>query len=718
MKNRLILLSLLGMLVHANENTTSGYVKSDLKYTHKLREIEYNSEGVKTEKIEKPLVKNTNFVLDAGLYLYQDKNLYVYGGVETQNKKEENKKDNKYQNYYFGARLDAPLSDKFDLVLNVAHKKGYVVNKKLVEKENGKNKIKKVESKKVFENAINEHLKVKDRNFDLKENGYELDVDKNTLISVVLNGKVNRKTNMILGSIYTSDNMKFGTHKYQGFIKTTGKVNNKTFLKTENLYTVDKDNVEMFGGILSKYNVDTKLSNKQSLSNEISFEAKKLSKINNFEFKSLNEYKNSEIDNLSLTTNVDYIALVDARQGGDYEHKPQIKLMGEYKFGNTKVISDISDKVEIKHNFQTKPVISKFKNTFNTGISIVNNVDNFGKKLEAKYKLVSEDLQNESSNHKLTHELLVGQSFWYKNSDRKHSLDLRYNMKFDEKFDNSIFVIISNEKKYTIDNNNIDLKLDLYNYTNFDTKETKIQGKIFNAFLLDSNMKFTNTTGKLKSTLFSELQYYNLFKEKGNAKGENNVVNSVLSKLNLELRYAASRKVDTVFNLNNTYGYNFLQQEYYRVTRDFIKNFGAGKYKDSEYSAIDNYAKTLDASRQDSYVATLSNVDKVESEINTLHSLRMSPKFSVVIKELDGRLQLIPYIEGILDFKNYKYNSASYAKELKEKKAELDKAPNGTKERKEKLDIYRAAIKDTEANKKFNFRNFEGRIGINVKYSW
>ncbi|CAM3148269.1 hypothetical protein [Streptobacillus ratti] len=758
---KLVFLSLLGMLSQVNYATTGGFLRSDLKYVHKLKEFEYDVKGVRTKNIGQPLSQNVIFNLESGMYFYENKNLFLFGGIDSQNKKEGKKRDDKSE-YYFGARLDAPISDNFDLILTVGHKKGYVVTKKLVEKEKNtnNNKYKRIESKKVLENVITEHIKTRGKKHDLKENGYSLDVDKNTIISAVLSGRVNRKTSLTLGSIYTSDNMKLGTHKYEGFIKTSSKVSNKTFLKTDNTYTINKKNIKEFGGLKSIFNLSTKLSSNENLNNEIYFEAKKLSKINEFKFKSLNEYRNSNINDLKLFSKVNYEAIVDARKNGNYEHKPEIKIDLEYKKDRTKIVSSFEDKLELKHNFKNKPIITKFKNTFSAGINLSNVYNNFDKRFNFKYTLLSEnnsnltikkikntfdttvvliDTKNNIGNRfnlkyaigveklnktKFIHELLIGPSFWYKNDDSNHSIDLRYAVKYGTgKGDNSIFAVLSNDKKYTIDNNVVDLKLGLYNYTNFDTKGFKKDGKLFNNFLLDSSLKYENSYRRFKTTVLGELQYYNLYREKGRIdkkdnKEKDNIVNSVLSKLNFELRYAVTRKINTVFSLNNTYGYNFLQQEYYKVTRDFIKAYGAGKYKDNKSTAIDKFAEKLDPSRQDSYLKNLPNINKIESEINTLHSYRMTPKFSLVIRELGGRLQLIPYIEGVFDFKNYKYNSKAYADELKKKKAELDNEANGTPERKKKLEIYQKAIKDTEANKKFNFRNFEGKIGLNIKYTW
>lgn len=707
MRNKLILLSILGFLSQASENNFSGYIKSDLKYTHKMREIEYDSKGVRTEDLVKPLSQTINFNLDSGGYLYQGKNLFVFGGVETQTKKEENKKDSKYTNYYVGARVDAPVSDNFDLNILIAHKKGYVINKKLVEKVNGKNKIEKVESKKVLESAVNEHIKVKDRKADLRENGYSLDVDRNNIFSLVLNGRINRKTSLILGAIYTNKDFETGTHEYEAFIKTSGKINHKTFMKTDNTYVVDKENYKELGGVKSEFNFDTKLTSKVNMKNDLVLEVKKIKEINKFEFTSNNEYVNTLVDNLKLTNNLKYNTVVDARKDGSMVHKPEIKLAGEYKVNNTNLKFEVNDKLEVAHTFATKPELTTLKNRFETKIDVQNVESNFGKKLQFKYAL------NYEKNKDLVHEVLVGPSFWFKGDNENHSLDLRYVAKVEDKLDNSIFIKALNEKKYNFTNTNLDLKLETYNYTNFDTINTVKEKNIFNIFLLNPSLKFVNTASNLKTTLFSELQYYNIYKE-----NNNNLVNSVSAKLNLELRHNTTRKLETVFNLNNTYGYNFLQQEYFKVARDYIKEFGADKFKDKEYTALDNYVKTLDATRQDAYIATLKNVDTVESKINTLHSYRMNPKFSLVIKELHGKLQLIPYVEGVLDFKSYRYNSANYAKELKEKKDAINKAHMGSAERKEKNEIYQAAIKDANANKNFNFRNFEGRIGINIKYSW
>ncbi|WP_180370656.1 hypothetical protein, partial [Streptobacillus notomytis] len=47
----------------------------------------------------------------------------------------------------------------------------------------------------------------------------------------------------------------------------------------------------------------------------------------------------------------------------------------------------------------------------------------------------------------------------------------------------------------------------------------------------------------------------------------------------------------TVFNLNNTYGYNLLDQENFKIFSDYIKNYGSGKYKDKKYTNLDNYIK-------------------------------------------------------------------------------------------------------------------------------
>ncbi len=684
MKKKIYFLLVLGIL-----SQSSGFLSSDLKYSHKLREIEYDTKGVRTKNIGKPLMRSTNIVLDGGMYFYNNKNLFIFGGVDTQNKKEENKPNNNYENYYFGARLDAPLNNDFDLILTVGHKKGYIKTKNVM--EDGKSKSKKEESKKVFEEAINAHNKARNKKSNLKESGYSLEVDKNTIISAVLNGRVNRKVNLILGSIYTSDNMKLGTHKYEAFAITLGRISRKSFLKTENTYTIDKKNVDGFGGIRSKYSISTKLSVKENLENSILFEAKKLSKINDFKFVSSNEYKNN-INNFNISSRINYEAIIKAYKGGDYEHKPDVKLNVEYYKKNLKIISNIENKLKIKHDSSIK----EFKNTFITGTSLIDSNNKLGKKFDVRYTLITDKIKNKTE-YMNTHEILMGPSLWHKYNDLNASLDLRYVMKYDKKVNNRIFAVISNEKKYNLDNNNIDLKLNLYNYVDFDTVASKKNGRLSNIFLLSSNIKHENTYGSLKTSLFGELQYYNLYKDK--EKDESNIANSVLSKLNLELRHSSTKDITTVLNLNNTYGYNLLDQENYKIFSEFIKNYGSGKYKDKKYTNLDNYIKKT-------------------STINAVHSYRMNPKFSLVIRKLEGKLQMIPYIEGILDFRRYKYNTASYAKELKEKKADLDAQNMGSPERSNKLKVYQEAVKNTEHNKKFRFRNFEGRVGLNLRYTW
>ncbi|WP_064611153.1 hypothetical protein [Streptobacillus moniliformis] len=690
---KLVFLSLLGILLHANEAKTSGFLRSDLKYTHKLKEFEYDINGVRTKNIGKPLITSTNLDLDSGMYFYENKNLFLFGGVDTQNKKEEKKKDNKYANYYFGARLDSPISENFDLILTVGHKKGYIKTKNVT--EDGKLKVKKEETKKVFENAVNEHAKVRNKKSNLKEAGYSLDVDRNTIISAVLNGRVNRKFNLILGSIYTSDNMKFGTHKYEGFVITSGRISRKSFLKTENSYIIDKNNIDEFGGIKSKYSISTKLSSKRNIENILVFEAKKLAKVNDFKFVSSNEYKDN-IKNVNINTKINYETLIKAYKGGDYEHKPEVKINIQYYKNNIKLISSLENKLKIKHDFSKNALVKEFKNTLISEISLVNTKHSINNRFDFKYSLITDKQKN--NKYKFTHEILIGPSLWYKKNNLNSTINLRYGIKHDGKVNNDIFTTVFNEKKYDINNNEINLNLNLYNYINFETLKFKKSNKLSNIFLVSSSFKYVNTYEQLKSTLFGELQYYNLFKEKSNSK-DKDMANTILSKLNLELRYLMIKDVTTVFNLNNTYGYNLLDQENFKIFSDYIKNYGSGKYKDKKYTNLDNYIKKT-------------------STINAVHSYRMNPKFSLVIRKLEGRLQLIPYIEGVLDFRKYRYNTASYAKELENKKKELEKAKQGSNERKNKLKIHQDAIKNAEFNKKFNFRNFEGRIGLNIKYTW
>ncbi|WP_156299982.1 hypothetical protein [Streptobacillus canis] len=363
------LLGVLALTSVASFANVTGYVKSDSK-------AEVKSEDITSTANPVVYTYDLSTKLDLGLFLDANKDTFVFAGGELKGKAVA---DSLETPGYLGVRYDGKVTENSNMSLTGAYR---------IKDANVKD-------------AIIEHLKAKkiwndkasddDKNALLREQGYSFDKDDTLLLSGVGNGKYDN-INYRLGMIYTTKDFANGTHKLESFVKAdtklekfdvaaelTHKLGNfktNTYNGTEIKDDVQKATLVTGGNLKGEVKVSSdRLVKDLSLESKAHFNLGTVlpfadAQVVNVGLENKAVYKG--VKGLELTGKLNYGADVVSKydptpaQVGNMTHTPEAFVGVKYIGKNFMVSTENTDKVTVKHDFATKPVVSKLDNFFKT----------------------------------------------------------------------------------------------------------------------------------------------------------------------------------------------------------------------------------------------------------------------------------------------------------------------------------------------------------------
>lgn len=740
MKKTFFTLTLLTSIILSAKDF-GGYINLDSKYFHRLKEFRYDENNkIVTEDLKEPQRQEFANLFHLGIYGGNESQGMGFLGFDTKNINElkiEAKgtvlsKSNTIQNIYKiygGARFDDKINKDTNYVSFLAYNRNF-------------------KDKNMFEDVIIKHLKQRnefnetrykeDKKNYILENGLNLDTyDNNQMVaSFVLDTKVNRRTLLHVGNVFDFNEVQKGNKtsfnaNNIAFLRSITRAN-RSMIKTDFKYLLNKNNYKNYGDFSGDINVNTKIKTDLILNNEIFLNVGK--KKGSLDFGLKNKIKYLMNSNIDFEGELNYIRNSSLENTNKIiNHENKAKFAFNYKKESLYSSVDLVNKFIVKQtlndkNQNTKTEIDN-KINFNANVGYLKN--GFGVEFSSKGYF---DLENR--------DVLLGPKLSYKNNvgiaNIDAFVDFKYlNRKHTEESHHFFLKAVSDLKLKFNDSNSLDYLISLYNYNNLFTNDFVLEPTRDRITILEQDLKYTNDNSYLKTTLQLGASFLNFEKKEAKAVENPDRKNfediSAKVKLNSEFRFKAPNKLDVVLALNNTYVYNALQENHYQMYKEYISNtaFKDGEFYfekdalDKNIFAADAYAKKIGGSRYSNYKNEENNIYKPiskkrvyieQKEKNTIHSLRVNPKISLV-KRID-KLQIIPFVEGIFDFREFKFTTPEYnvAKNINTQISK-DKTKN-KEEKKVAKDNFDKALNILKSSQKFSLKIAEARVGLNLKYEW
>lgn len=642
----------------------------------------------KIESLLDPTSAKLKTRLDLGVFLNERKDMFAFAGTELGRDKTAIAE----KEFYVGGRVDTEIGHGFNLVVNVAHKSDFDMN--------DENKAKGREN--YFKNALVKHLEAKskwnkdasddDKKVTLKSAGYLDEKNYSTLLSAVVDGKVN-ETSLELGSIYRTLNFESGNNNLTSFINVK---HDFSVVKTETglehvLDSSDAPKYYNYGTLTGYVNLSSDKVKDTTLSSKNSFNLKSgagdvsapgtTSRM--YELETKNEVVYKGVKDLEVVAKANY-KFADDKVYGKTAHTPEfgLKLVYTGVKGLT-LTTDNINKVEVKRTYGVKATeTSSLTNRFETKNSAEYKVnDVLTTRGKVNYLLNSTNLNQDAKVH--THSVLAGLGLTAKGEisgvTYESNLDATYRLrkyvKDDIYYTHSLFAYSTNKLGYKFNNNlKLDVNLNASNFTDFNYFDPyfelgkEVPGKFafsHNRFVGNLGAKLTYNKNKLEATTDLQLYYSNV-KELYEL-----LDNKVFVSFDNNLTYNAMSNVKLMAGLKAEYTYNKFNMEDKKEFEKFVKEAG---YKDGEYKIYDEFKKDIK--------------DVLDSE----NVLNLTPKVSAEFKFVDGRLTVKPALEA-----GFKFFDGEADNDTAKKVEGEDEAKN--------LETFR-------------FKNVSGKATLDINYAW